>query len=88
MSSHAFEHSGWQGCAPGDRRELAKMWRAMAGGPARGRGCASGHIRGVHVAAAADGQRRGKRCQRAQQQPWMRAWLVRHWRRPATMSCR
>jgi DNA-binding PadR family transcriptional regulator len=38
MSSHAFEQHGWPGGAPRDRRELAKMWRAMAGGPKHGRG--------------------------------------------------
>jgi DNA-binding PadR family transcriptional regulator len=38
MSSHAFEHPAWRGGAPRDRRELAKMWRAMSGGPGRGRG--------------------------------------------------
>jgi DNA-binding PadR family transcriptional regulator len=39
MSSHAFEHHAWHGGAPRDRRELAKMWRAMAGGgPKQGRG--------------------------------------------------
>jgi DNA-binding PadR family transcriptional regulator len=38
MSSHAFEHSAWHGGPPRDRRELAKMWRAMSGGPGRGRG--------------------------------------------------
>ena len=38
MSSHAYEHSAWQGGAPRDPRQLAKMWRAMAAGPGRGRG--------------------------------------------------
>ena len=43
MSSHAFEHSAWHGGAPRDRRELAKMWRAMAGGRGRGGGRHRGH---------------------------------------------
>jgi DNA-binding PadR family transcriptional regulator len=44
MSSHAYEHSPWRGGAPRDRRELAKMWRAMSGGPGQGR--AGGRHRG------------------------------------------
>jgi DNA-binding PadR family transcriptional regulator len=38
MTSHAFEHEAWSGGPPRDRRELAKMWRAMAGEHGRGRG--------------------------------------------------
>src|SRR6202011_2521798 len=38
MTSHAFEHEAWSGGPPRDRRELAKMWRAMAGEHAHGRG--------------------------------------------------
>jgi DNA-binding PadR family transcriptional regulator len=38
MTSHACEHEAWSGGPPRDRRELAKMWRAMAGEHAHGRG--------------------------------------------------
>ncbi|HEV2981623.1 MAG TPA: PadR family transcriptional regulator [Solirubrobacteraceae bacterium] len=45
MSSQAFEHAAWRGGPPRDRRDLAKMWRAMAGEHGHGRGRGRGRGR-------------------------------------------